>query len=58
MISLIIPVIGVLAAWMELHEVPSSLEMTGMLLIASALAIIAIHGMRSHEEVDPAIGQE
>jgi drug/metabolite transporter (DMT)-like permease len=58
MISLIIPVIGVLAAWMELHEVPSTLEMTGMLLIASALAIIAIHGMRSHEEVDSAIGQE
>jgi drug/metabolite transporter (DMT)-like permease len=58
MISLIIPVIGVIAAWIELHEVPSHLEMAGMLLIASALAIIAIHGMRRHEEVDPAIGQE
>lgn len=58
MISLVIPVIGVLAAWIELHEVPSSLEMLGMMLIASALAIITIHGMHRREEVDPAIGQE
>lgn len=58
MISLLAPVIGVLAAWVELAEVPSSLELTGMILIASALAIIAIHSMRKHEEVDPAIGQE
>ncbi len=58
MISLLAPVIGVLAAWVELAEVPSRLELTGMILIASALAIIAIHSMRKHEEVDPAIGQE
>lgn len=58
MISLLAPVIGVLAAWLELHEVPSQLEMTGMTLIVSALAIIAINGMRRHEAVDPAIGQE
>ena len=42
----------------ELAEVPSRLELIGMILIASALAIIAIHSMRKHEEVDPAIGQE
>lgn len=58
MISLLAPVIGVLAAWVQLHEVPSRLEMAGMLLIAVALALIAIHSMRQHEEVDPAIGQE
>lgn len=58
MISLIIPVIGVLAAWIELHEIPSRLELTGMLLIVSALAIIAVRSVRRHEEVDPAIGQE
>lgn len=58
MISLLAPVIGVLAAWLELHEIPSQLEMTGMTLIVSALGIIAINGMRRHEEVDPAIGQE
>lgn len=58
MISLLAPVIGVLAAWLELHEVPSRLEMIGMALIVSALAVIAISGMRRHEAVDPAIGQE
>lgn len=58
MISLLAPVIGVLAAWIELNEIPSSLELTGMLMIALALAIIAIHSMRRHEGVDPAIGQE
>lgn len=58
MISLLAPVIGVLAAWMQLHEVPSLLELTGMILIALALVIIAIHSMRKHEEVDSAIGQE
>lgn len=58
MISLLAPVIGVLAAWLQLHEVPSTLEITGMLLIALALGLIAWHGIRRHEEVDPAIGQE
>jgi len=29
-----------------------------MIMIASAFAIIALHSMRKHEEVDPAIGQE
>ena len=58
MISLLAPVIGVLAAWVELAEVPSRLELIGMILIASALAFIALHSMRKHEEVDPAIGQE
>jgi len=58
MISLLAPVIGVLAAWIQLHEVPSRLEMAGMLLIASSLMMIALHSMRKHEEVDSAIGQE
>lgn len=58
MITLLTPVIGVVAAWLQLNEVPSQLGMTGMLLIASALLIIALRGMRRHEEVEPAIGQE
>ncbi len=58
MISLLAPVIGVLAAWVQLNEVPSRLEMTGMLLIALALMMIAVHSMRKHEEVESAIGQE
>ncbi len=58
MISLLAPVIGVLAAWLQLNEIPSRLELTGMLLIGLALGIIAMHSMRRHEEIDPAIGQE
>ena len=58
MSSLLAPVIGVLAAWLQLHEVPTRLEIAGMLLIALALALIAWHGIRRHVEVDPAIGQE
>jgi len=58
MISLLAPVIGVLAAWIQLHEKPSPLEMVGMLLIASSLLLIALHSVSKHEEVDLAIGQE
>lgn len=58
MITLLAPVIGVLAAWLQLREIPTQLEMTGMLLIALSLAIIALQSIRRHEEVDPAIGQE
>lgn len=58
MITLLAPVIGVLAAWLQLAEVPTRLEIVGMLLIAVALALIAWRGIRRHEEVDPAIGQE
>lgn len=58
MITLLAPVIGVLAAWLQLNEVPSQLETLGMLLVALALALIAWRGIRRHEEVDPAIGQE
>lgn len=58
MISLLAPVIGVLAAWLQLNEVPPQLETVGMLLIAAALALIAWNGIRRREEVDPAIGQE
>jgi len=56
--SLLIPVIAVLAAWMQLGEVPSTAEAVGMLLIGIALAIISIRGMRRHEQVEPAMGQD
>jgi drug/metabolite transporter (DMT)-like permease len=58
MISLVIPVIGVLAAWVELHEVPSQLETMGMLLIGAALVILSARGIKRHEQVDPAMGQD
>lgn len=56
--SLLIPVIAVLAAWAQLGETPSFNEGVGMMLIAIALAMIAVLGMRRHEVVDSAMGQD
>lgn len=56
--SLLIPVIAVLAAWVQLGEVPSWYEGTGMLLIACALVTIAVVGIKRHEAPDPAMGQD
>ena len=56
--SLLIPVIAVLAAWLQLGEAPSFNEGLGMLLIAIALGLIAILGMRSKQPVEPATGQD
>lgn len=58
MVSLLAPVIGVLSAWLQLGEVPSVSEGTGMALIGLALSLIAYLGMRRHEAPDPAIAQE
>lgn len=46
MASMLAPVIGVLAAWIQLHEVPDRLEMTGMGLILFSLTLISILMMR------------
>ncbi len=56
--SLLIPVIAVLAAWVQLGEVPSLYEGTGMLLIACALVTISMVGIKRHQPVDPAAGQD
>ena len=58
MVSLFAPVIGVLAAWIELGEVPSRPEAAGMGLIGLALALIAVLGMKRHEPEEPAMAQE
>lgn len=58
MVSLLAPVIGVLAAWLQLGEVPSRIEALGMLFIGFSLSLIAYMGMRRHESPDPAIAQE
>lgn len=58
MVSLFAPVIGVLAAWIQLGEVPSKPEAAGMLLIGFSLGMIAFLGMRRHEQPEPAIAQE
>lgn len=44
--SLAIPIIGVLAAWLQLGERPSPMEYTGMLLVFIALALLALAAHR------------
>ncbi|PKO54793.1 MAG: EamA family transporter [Betaproteobacteria bacterium HGW-Betaproteobacteria-2] len=58
MVTLLAPVIGVLAAWWELHEQPSHGELWGILFILASLVIISIRGMRQHQKIDPAMAQE
>jgi drug/metabolite transporter (DMT)-like permease len=43
--TLAIPVVGVLAAWLQLGEVPTAVEGVGMALIVGALAILAGRGL-------------
>lgn len=58
MTSMLAPLIGVLAAWVHLGEEPSVLEIVGMLLIGLALVLISFHAMKTHEEIEPAMGQD
>ena len=58
MASMLAPVIGVGAAWVQLGERPSHIELIGMLLIALALVIISVITIKTHTEVDVAQGQE
>jgi len=47
--TLAVPVIGVLAAWLQLGERPTALAGAGMALIVAALAILAVGGLRATE---------
>lgn len=58
MSSMLAPVIGVLAAWVQLHEVPSSTELIGMTFIAVSLVIISMISIRKHTPIDPAMAQD
>lgn len=58
MVTLLAPVIGVLAAWIELSEQPSHGELWGILFILVSLVIISIRGIKKHQAVEPAMGQE
>lgn len=58
MSSMLAPVIGVLAAWLQLNEVPSATELIGMTLIAASLVIISIISIRKHTPIDPAMAQD
>lgn len=42
--TLMNPIVGVLAGWMQLGEVPSQLEAAGMVLVVAALAVLATAG--------------
>jgi drug/metabolite transporter (DMT)-like permease len=58
MTSMLAPLIGVMAAWIQLGEQPSSFEIVGMLLIGLALIIISLHAMKTQEAIEPAMGQD
>jgi len=58
MTAMLAPLIGVLAAWIQLGEQPSTTEIVGMLLIGLALIVISLHAMKSHQAIDPAMGQD
>ena len=58
MASMLAPVIGVAAAWWQLNEQPSQMELIGMLFIALALVTISTITIRKHQAIDVAQGQE
>ncbi len=56
--TLSIPVVGVLAAWIQLGEVPTLVEGVGMLLIIFALGVLAAHGLLASRRRTAAAGEE
>jgi drug/metabolite transporter (DMT)-like permease len=58
MSSLGIPVVALVGSAIQLGERPRALELTGMLLIVAALAIVSWDAIRKHREIEPLMGQE
>jgi len=56
--TLSIPVVGVLAAWIQLGEVPTLVEGIGMVSIISALAVLAAYGLLAGRRGAAAAGEE
>jgi drug/metabolite transporter (DMT)-like permease len=56
--TLSIPIVGVVAAWAQLGEVPTLVEGIGMALIITALAVLAAHGLRAGRREAAAAGEE
>ncbi len=56
--TLSIPVVGVVAAWLQLGEVPTLVEGIGMALIISALAVLAAYGILAGRRGTAAAGEE
>ena len=55
--TLSIPVVGVVAAWLQLGEVPTLVEGIGMALIIAALAVLAAHGLLAGRRGTAAAGE-
>lgn len=51
--TLSIPVVGVVAAWLQLGEVPTPTEGIGMTLIIAALAVLAAYGLLASRGAAP-----
>ncbi len=58
MTSMLAPLFGVLAAWVQLGERPMPHEFCGMLLIGVSLIMISTHAMSQHQEIESAMGQD
>ena len=56
--TLSIPVVGVVAAWIQLGEVPTLVEGIGMILIIAALAVLAGYGLLAGRGRAAAAGEE
>jgi drug/metabolite transporter (DMT)-like permease len=56
--TLSIPVVGVVAAWIQLGEVPTLVEGVGMILIIGALAVLAAQGLLAGRRGTAAAGEE
>ena len=56
--TLSIPVVGVVAAWLQLGEVPTLVEGIGMILIVTALAVLAGQGLLAGRRGTAAPGEE
>lgn len=58
MTSMLAPVVGVIAAWIQLNEVPNHAELWGMLLIGVALLLISYFSIKQHVPIDSAMAQD
>jgi drug/metabolite transporter (DMT)-like permease len=58
MTSMLAPVVGVMAAWIQLNEVPNNIELWGMLLIGVALILISYFSINQQRPIDPAMAQD
>ena len=56
--TLSIPIVGVVAAWIQLGEVPTLVEGIGMALIIGALAVLAAYGLFAGRRQAGAAGDE